>query len=569
MSEEIPTEGTEESQPAPKKVASYNEVHTAENAPMNLRVDDKSEIIGDLSESQKEEGFLTVLLGNSKKDYVKASTLIGNWMALSAARIAHMNEEFSDEQFEGLRLKWVGFVEKEYPEISPADAELLAEKNYIFMRDFQDELKIRSRVVNEQDLTNLVNRGGGHVTGDIMGRKPSNTSDSFSISQRMLRGVLKSKGEALNFDLLLRNSYVSLSFSKPDRTTMGGLIHDINRTIGGYVRQLNHNSAVIAKIAMMKTIWNFLHKRIISCSVSDIGSFSELARVIRINDFDTICMGLVESYNTKGIHLYLGCLGSGCGWGEHKLVDPKLLVRHRPSLETDEDRAIYGNLFNGTKTLTAEETLELSSKQTYGLETNRIYNETKDVFLEIGNPTLAEAFQSFDYFVGGVNPRIQEIRSTILNPSQAEDEVNLLLNELGSTEYMHWVSGYGIVAPVDSDLKDEIFTRSSTEDSLEFIKGVKDVLIADNHLNRELVKFVINKSPYMSKVVVGVRNFDCPKCHKNSELLQDPELKLDRAMGYTPIDAALSFFTLTQLALTRELANQVRTRQEATSKELQ
>lgn len=556
-----------EGQPIPQepKRAGYKDVHTAENAPMKDRVDDLDEGIRALTPEEIEQGFLSVMVGNSKKDYERAKRLIGNWMAISGAEIALLNEEIDKETFDTYKGKWVKFAEEHYPDHRPDDLKVLAEKTYSFIRDVQDELKVRSKAITEEDITNTSNRGDGFKTGDIMGRKPNNNSENFTLSQRMLRGALKSKGDALNFDVLLRNSYVALTFSKPDRMTMGALISDINKTIGGYVRQLNHNSGIIARVAIMKAIWNFLHKRIINSSVSDVGNFSELAKVIRINDFDTLCIALIEAYNPGGVNLHLSCLAGTCTWGEHKLVDPKLLVRHRPSLETDEDLAIYGNIYNGTKTYTMAETLAMSSAQTYGLDTTRIYNEAGDVAFGIANPTLAQAFQCFDYFVGGINPRIQEIRSTVFDPVKAEDEINLTLSELGSTEYLHWVDEYVLIPPKDSDQKEEIFKRSEVEDQLEFIKGVRDVLVNDNHLNRELIRFVLNKTPLMSKVIVGIRNYDCPACGTNTELSQDPEFKLERAKGYVPIDAPMSFFILTQLALTRELANQVRTRQEATS----
>lgn len=562
---EIP-EGTPESKPSePTQEVGFKDIQTPQNTPMKTRVPDQDEIIRDLTPEEIEQGALRVMLGNTKKQNDLNRNLIFNWLGYSSSKIELLQERISQETFDRLEAQWIKFVEENYPKLTPDDVTLLAEETYEYMSSIQDEFKLRSRVIHEEDLTNSCNRGGNFTSADIVGKKPSSTAGSFSISQKMRRAVVKSKGENLNFDVLLRNSYVAFTFSRPDRTQMGSLIADINRTIGGYVRQINHNSLIVAKIASMQAIWNFISKRIISSSVSDVGNFGELAKVILITDFDQICMSLIEAFNTNGVNLHLRCLNSGCNWEGHKLVDPKLLVRHRPSLESETDQAIYGNLFNGLKTLTVKETLELSHAQTYGLDSNRVYNENKDIYFGIKPPTLAEAFEAFNFFIEDVNPKIQHIRSTEFDTDTANAKIDILLQELGSTEYLHWVDSFVVVGEPGTDQQDEELVRGVGDNNLEFLRGIRDTIIEDNTLNRELVKFVLNKVPSMSKIVTGIRNYSCPSCGKNTEDLQDPEKQLDHVKGYLPIDPVMSFFTLTQLAMTRELANQIETKREVLS----
>jgi len=206
----------------------------------------------------------------------------------------------------------------------------------------------------------------------------------------------------------------------------------------------------------------------------------------------------------------------------------------------------------------------MSRASTYGLESNRVYNDEKSMYLECAPPTLAEAFAAFDFFIGEINPELAELRTKLVDPAEYQTQVTMVHNNLGSTEFIHWVQRQVDLPAENTDEVETVFARSEMDPN-DFNGGILDVLRDQEDLNRNLVKFVLNKTPYMSRTFMGVRNYVCPKCRKNMGDLEDPENLLDRKLGYTPIDPVMSFFTLTQWSILKQTAVQNRIKSEALS----
>jgi hypothetical protein len=173
---------------------------------------------------------------------------------------------------------------------------------------------------------------------------------------------------------------------------------------------------------------------------------------------------------------------------------------------------------------------------------------------------MAEAFETFDFYAGRVNPQLQEIRSKVTDPKEYESQVAILLTTLGSTEFLHWIASYVSVAPPNTDGEDIVLNRAECEAG-EFNKGAMEVILDSKVLNKTLSSFILNKTPFMSRTFVGVANYQCPKCKERMESFHDE----DRKMGYTPIDPFMAFFTLTQLKLMTQAAEAAEATQEAIS----
>jgi hypothetical protein len=551
-------------QPAVAK-ATHQDKHNAANTTMTTMVPPASPLLAELSVAEREAGgYLTVFLGNSKKDVLEAQQLIGKWFTFNSFVSMAQEGRVNQSTMNKANADWEQYVAETYPGRTPKEIADHAADLYAYMSEIQDEIKVRSHVCNEAGITNLSDRGGNYVTGDIVGKKPARSTKGFSAAEVMRRSALRSNGDKLIFDVLLRDSFVSLSFTRPNRLEMGDLLNDIRRTIVGYVREINNNSAVLARIASIRVIWNFLATRITSCSVSDISDFRQLANVITLNDMEQFVVALIESLNTKGVNLNLRCLAPSCKWDAFHLVEPSKLVQIRPSLRVPEELAIYANLINGHAKYTIEETLAMSRAATYGLETNRVYNDDKTMCFLIAPPVLTEAFNTFDYFIGRVNPQLFDIRQKVVDPDEYATQITMAHNELGSTEYIHWVTGYINLPTPGTDEEEIIILRKDTDDT-EFNEGVMAVILDHPDMNRNLTRFILNKTPYMSRTFIGVQNYVCPVCSKQSGDLQDPEHFLDRKLGYTPIDPIMSFFTLTQLAMLAQAVESGRAKSEALS----
>lgn len=572
MSTDLPQDPVE--QQAPAVVAApvapaptHRDVHTALNTTMKDILTPEDEVIRDLTkEEQQDGGFLTVFLGNRKEDIIKAQGVIGRWLTYSGAKAMFDEERVPESVFHKAESDWLQYLEANFPGKTSDEVSNHASDLYAFMSEIQDELKIRTSVMNEAGVSNVSNRGGVN-TGDIIGKKPSASTKGFSQRENMRRRAARKTGsgaDKLSYDVLCRDSFLSFAFSRTNHTEMGALINDIRRTITGYVQQIGNNSAVLARIASIRVIWNFMANRVTNSSVSDLADFNQLSNVILLTDMDAIINALIESTNNKGINLNLRCLSGKCDWEAFKLVQASKLLRHRHHITTDEDVAIYANLLNGHAKYTMAETRALSRASTYGLESNRVYNDDKSMYLECAPPTLAEAFSAFDFFVGDINPRLAELRTKLIDPAEYQTQVTMLHNNLGSTEFIHWVQAQ-VDLPAENTDEEEVVFRRSEIDDVEFNGGLMDVLRDQEDLNRNLVKFILNKTPYMSRTFMGVRNYVCPKCRANQGDLEDPEGLLDRKLGYTPIDPVMSFFTLTQWAMLKQTAEQGKVKSEALS----
>ena len=546
--------------------ALYNETHNAKNTPFKHRVEPASALLRELTEKDREEGgYLELFLGNSKASQDYAKEVIGNWLRYDAIRALAEDGRADETVFNKHKSDWDEYVATNHPGKTSEEVQTYASSMYTFMSELQDELKVRTRVMVEPDITNRSNRGSDFITSDIIGKVPGKGGGSnLKASERMRRSSLKAQSDKLMFDVLLRDSFVFLSFSRPSRTEMGNLINDIRRTIKGYVRSINNNSVTLARVASQRVVWDFIVKRITTSSVSGISDFAQLANVITYTDMEMLCTALIEAYNSKGANMHLRCMAKTCDWHQYGLIDPAKLAHYRPSLQTDEEAAIFANLINGMAKYTVEETRAMSRASKYGLESNRVYNEDKSLFLTIDPPTLAEAFSTFDFFIGKVNPQLAELRTKVINEEEYEAQASMIHNDLGATEFIHWISSFQTVPKPNSDETAVVMWRHE-EDSTDFNQGLDDVIKEDDFLNKALTKFVLNKVPYMSRTFIGIRNYECPNCRQNQGDLQDPEKMLERQLGYTPIDPFIAFFTLTQLLILSQTVKQDQIRKEAHS----
>lgn len=539
--------GTPVNEPAAR--AGFKDKQTAENTPLKDFVEPKSPIIRELTEEEKNRGFIQIFLGNSKTDVMAAQAVIKQWLEYSAVLELYKADQMPETAMAQANDKWSEYVATSFPGKTEKEVANYAKELYVFMSEVQDELRVRSKVMTEKGITNIHNRGSDFITGDVVAQTPSRKRGGFKTSEGMRRSSAKANNQTLQFDVLLRNSFVQLNFTRPNRTLLGGLVNDIRRTVTGYVRSINNNNAVLARIAAMKVIWDFLVNYINSSSVSDIVDYNQLAEVITITDFDRLCTALMEATSHRGVNMNLRCLNPQCSWDSFSLVDPSLLAQNRSGVTTDEELSILGNLQNKLLKLTLAETRALSLSSKYGLEDNRVWNEEKSMYFEIAPPTLAQAFQAFDYFISQVNPRLGAIRSKVTNPEEYETQISLAYADLGATEYIHWVSKMVDVATPGTDEEDIVFSREEEEDQADFNKGIYDVILDNDEMNSGLTRFILNKTPYMSRTFTGVANYVCPHCGGNSADYQDPEQFLDRPLGYTPICPIMSFFIHTQLMI--------------------
>lgn len=531
-------------EPVVSKDFNYLDEHTAENTPMKNFPPAQSQTKSELQEVNRENGFSTIFLGTSKQDFDKVNELLGRWLSLEGIRQSRRKGMASESMFNSAENEWASYVEKEYPGISAITIEERSKELYRFFDNTRDSILSRSRVPLE-DSTNVSRYSTKLTAADIVARTPNGSTEGFSVSELMARSAAHVTGTAHRYSVLLRNSFTTLDFARVNKHDLGDVVNDINSTVRGYVRQVGNNTLTIASIAGMKAVWEWFHPYILSSSIKDLLDFKDLINVINIKDFPTLCNAILASITDDGVGMDLRCIEVSCDHGSFELIDPTKLTNIRPGIQTEEEAAILGNLANGRVTYTMEQVLALIEQSTYGLETKYVYNDSRRLRLTIDPPSMADAFVTFDYFVGQIDPRLAKVRSKIVNEQQLQEQLAIELNRLGASEYIHFVSEYTILGPEGSDTPPRVLRRADCNPD-EFNKGLMSALERDASLNTAVTRFIYLKSPYMTRTFTGIRNRVCPKCgHGNHE-------GTGVALGYTPIDSFMTFFTHTQMTIMAE-----------------
>lgn len=521
----------------------FMDTHTPQNTPMKEVVEPLNPITKELVEDDRVKGFTSIFLGVGKEENEKAAELITNWSAWNTFKELNKVGEVSPTVFASAKQDWDAFVQENYPDVNPSELEKTASDLFKFMNSLQENLQLRTRMVREENITNASRRCDKLTTTDIVGKTPSVNKKGLSIADRMIRSTIRSSGGVYQYNQLLRNSFLSITWERPQKLEVADLINNINRRIRGYVRRVGGNAMALSYIAGYIEIWDWLKPRLVSSSVKGLADFDDLSKVIRITDMPVICAGLLASITDDGVQMDLRCMNPSCDWYQFDLIDPTKLVQRRPSIETDEEAAFFGNIFSGREQHTVDEILKMIEQSTYGMDNRYVYNEDQSIRLKVGPPSLSDAFATFDYFVGRVDKQLADISNKVNTEQDLEEQRLLLLNSLSGAEYMHWVEEFAIMPPPGEDSEPQVIKRAK-EDPNEFNKGLMDSLLTDEVMNKNLVLFVYNKAPYLTRTFIGVRNFVCPKCGTESDAHQE-----DRKLGYTPIDAFMSFFIHSQLML--------------------
>lgn len=521
----------------------YADEHTAENTPLKELADPVAQSKKQLPDEMRERGFSTVYLGNTKAENEAAQELTGRWVALTTIRDLYKRGRASDSMMHTANNDWAQFIEKNFPGKTSPEMEEKALSLYRFFDSLQDDILLRTKLILEPGISNVSRRSSTLTMADIVGRVPGAETKGYSIAEAMTRAVHHSNRSSYQYTTLLRNSFLQLTFVRGAKLEAGDLINNINSTVRGYVRKVGGNSLSLSTIAGMKAVWEWFYPRILSSTVDGIIDFKDLANVIRVTDFFPICNAILASLTDDGIGMDLRCINTACDHGSFDLVDPTKLTNIRPGIQTDAEAAIFGNIANGRKTYSVDEVLALIAQSTYGVEDNKVYNSSRGIQLTIAPPSLAEAFATFDYFVGDIDPKLAAIRQKVVDEDVLQEQIMITLNSLGGSEFIQWVDTFTIMPPEGSEAKPQVIRRMDSNPD-EFNKGLMGALRVDPVLDRNLVHAVYNKAPYMTRTFSGMRNHDCPKCKKNSA-----EAQGERQLGYTPIDSFMTFFTHTQLML--------------------
>ena len=546
--------------PAAPKAFGYTDTHTPENTPLKKHLDSLPESVGKVEDNEvtRGQGYTTVYIGNSKKDFDSVQELVSIWFSVSSIRNASQGNRIKDSMLNAAIAEWKQYCDEKFPGVSYDEMEVRAADMYRYLQNTSDPIMVKTRMMLE-DAPNVYQASDAIVMRDITGMVPSASVRGNSMAEDMERGGARGNASPYLYAVNLRNSFCKFQFSRGHKTDAATMINEINATIRGYVRTVGGNSLVLSTIAGYRAVWNWLVPYITWSSVDGIADFNDLARVIRFRDMEVILAALLSSFEDDEANMDLRCFNLGCDWSSYEKINPALLVRHRPTAHTDEELAILGNIFNNTARYNIKQVLDFIDASNCGVEDCYVYNEKQTVRLTMGNTSLAEAFAALDYMVTQIDPQIASARNTITDQAALEAQIGIILSGVGGCEFLHWVKEFALMPEPGSEEQPRVFRRRDV-DQLEFNKGLRGAL-KDDYLDKQVTRFVYTVAPYMTKTFIGLRNCKCPKCGKGAEEVNQQA----RNLGYTPIDVFMTFFTHTQFMLVRRAEAKQRAELEARS----
>lgn len=522
---------TEENRQFPKPREEHNKNNHCFSTPVPPRDTSKGSF-----DPEEADGYFKLFLGTKKADYDRISGLISVWLELNFVK---NSTNPNPSKIQALESKYSEYVKEFFPELSDEQASKFAQDYFDFSSRFVEAEYFRSPLAKDPRLTNVSQINDSTVSPDINGLPPS-MMKKLSMREMMRRDYRRHGNEPENFDILLRNSFVLIRVKRPDILELGRIIENIQSEVKGYVRRINANSLTLARNAVSRQIWRYIANNIVWASVKDTDDWYDLANVILLSDMPTICVELMAACSSRGVNIALECVQEKCNWLKYDLVDPTLLTHFVPEFLTEEQSIALGNLSNMVKTYSREEVKKLQKMSSFDLD-DRIYYNNGTQYITLAPPTLATSFETFDMFVERIRPDIQALRSNNVNEKDYQQALTALISSVGGSEYVHWVSKMTTIAEPGSGDEDTVYLRDT--DSREFNEGLFDIMNDSEELSVALVNKVRRIAPQMSHTIIGVPNYSCEKCRKNTG-------ESDHTIhGITPFDPMMGFFTQAQLLI--------------------
>lgn len=556
--------GIEQQQPAPteqplvqsppvevaKPIITISDIQTADKTLMGENLPNKSSL-KEVFDPATTPDFFKTFIGLNKNNYNKLNDVVTDW-ALYRSAVAYMSmsdkerekADISISECQAAITKWTEYCEIHYPGVDMEVLNVRFLSIYGFIQNIFDPVLAQFPILQEKDVGNVSQFTTKLQRTDVNAMIPGRNKDDtkFSLSEFMSRTSLNSTGEAYQYDILLRNSYVALTYKRSSKLELADLINNIAKAVTGHVRHLQQNVPALSNIAVIRVIWNHIRDRILRVSMKDVNDFNELADVIRINDIQPIAAGLLANAYPRGVNFQLQCLGDdGCDWTDTKVVDPTVFVRFRKHLDTLEESAAYANMLNFSRKYSREESRAFQKTTNYGRDLPPVYNRVKNSWFVIAVPTLTEAFEAEEYFAEYVKNRLNEIQQTSITQEQFIERRDELLNGLVGTDYLHYVSEYHTTSDTDSEANVIVIKRNEVKPE-EFNQGLINIILENQEMGANLINAVITNYPYLSKTFVGMANYECPKCAGKASSMEE--------LGYTPINIINAFFTLTSQTFT-------------------
>lgn len=508
--------------------------HTAKHTTMLQRVEPADEVVGDGTDLG--HNTIDFFLGTQKSTIMELGELIEKWVDYMTDNRSFEMNKVEASVLQASKMNYEEYVKENYPSKTVEEIDLFCRRYFGFTQTLIEFHNVASSSNRNPDLTNMNQKATGEVIGDIRAIMPGvKNKDKFSVSDLMRRDSRRVNDEPDAFDVVLRNSFISLKIKRPDVLQLGRLVTDIASTVKGYVREVNGNSLTLSRAAGYKAIYKYLMNNTTFCSLKGTNDFMELAEDIMLSDFPTLLVSLTNAASYKGVDLRIHCLNNTCGWSAVKRVDlSKTIKFDNKQLSTDQ-AAVLGNLFNGIKKYSREDIAKVTKNSNYGVET-KIYFNNNSQYVVIKPPTLAVYFGCFDFFLEMINPEIQNLRNNIIDNDDYQFAYQTLLGSIAGCEYIHWISELHIIP---SNPEDDEIVYDRNENELEFNKGIAEILKENNELTKDLIRFVHNKAPLMTNTVVGISHYACPNCKQSSGK------DIPNSRGVTPFDAYMHFFTHT------------------------
>lgn len=511
----------------------------------------KSPVLGDF-DPEKSVEFIQMFLGTDRTAYQRYEKLLEHWAIYNQAR---SEKDVDPSYLAACKATYDEYVAEKFGDTDKEQIDRLADGFFNFMMDLTETEFYRNDRFRKLDWKNVtkIEKEGVKPMPEIRYLIPA-AGGKHSMKDAMRRNARRSAGDAENIGIILRNSLIHIRIKRPTTLELARLIESINREIVGYVRRVNGSSLTLARVSIARALWRFIADRITWCSVKDTQDYYELANDILWSDIGAMATGLIAATGQRGVDMSLQHISESCNWSSFKRVDPSLLVHYVDDFMNEKQKESLNQLINGTRTFSREEMKKYREMSTYGVDFD-MPTPSNNGFLTIGVPTLADSFVQFDVFVEQINPAIREARADNIDQDKYEQQMSSIIAAVQGAEYAQWVKSMTLNPDPDTDEEPIVYNRE--DNPTEFSEGIYSLMTDDDEIAADLIKKIRREAPAMSYTVVGVPNFVCEKCNK------DTSADNGGIHGITPIDPLMAFFIHTQLILTKKVRAGVQEQLEA------
>lgn len=494
-------------------------------------------------------GSMNLFLGSLKEQHEAILATAMVYVRLTAMEADRAEgKQIPEVTINAGRVKYEELREKHFPDVDPEELKVSLLNYFQFHQTTDSALRVDQfqDLLDASNFRNTVDRNGNLL--DLISAivTTEKSKGAGTVRDRLRRAQLMATGSPDLFTILLMNSRILLKVKVPTPWEVTSLINNIFLALSGgmYGQRFSVPSIHLERALISRVLVTWILERCTYWSVDDVLEASDLLKVIKKSDIDTIAIGLLTVMAPKGVPYRLTCLADKCKHSETILVNPATMVVFDDVRYPQAYRDQISQLVNAGKRYTVQELLdsELPFVDVDGKQVDDILELPGNQYLQISDPYMDSYFETFDKMSSIINTELRDLAIKFTDENVRLQKRKQLLSNLRMVDYVHYFDKHVIRGDVLAGTKDEVISRS--EDAALFSQGIIDIFNGQDEVYAEALVKIIQVAPRLSYTFVGFPDDECPSCKKRAEGFAQV---INR--GFTPIDPVTTFFAQAQILI--------------------